>query len=794
MNTFAHLHVYTGYTNPEGVCDIRELVETAKDLGMKALAITDKNVMFGVPDFIRACKRFDFKPIVGCEVTVGTADERYDLVLLCENMTGYKNLVRLISDAWIESDGVSPVVTFDALDTHSEGLIALCARPDGKTNAPFLRGDKEKAKAAALRFRRIFGAENFFIELQSHGLPEENRLLSELAELAKEMGVQTVAANAVHYVYKTDAELQKIRACIALGLTEQEYAGEGLQTDEYYLKSEDEMIKCFYGYEDAVTNAGKIADRCCGDLGLFRDLVSLPPFQTPNGEHAGRYFQEICLTGLKERLGGVIPREYKQRLEEEILYIRKMGYADYFLLIWDAVRYAKSVGIPVGPGRGAAPGCLALYACGVTEVDPVKYGLLFERFMNPERVTIPDIDIDVAPRNGHVLIRYLEEKYGESHVIPVCSLQTDYYSGFTLLEEIGRMLGIAGTLIYDFSDEIGLWKRYFSISAAIKAGETERYRSTHLPDERFDRLIELYNAFSRRADLCLLHLANALDYKIAIFTDEITEMIPLIKNQDGVVMTQYDKTALDWCGALDENILPLNVLGTLDKAIRRIREKEPDFRLDTIDLADKETFDMLRMGKSESVFSFENESMRELLKEAFPSSMADLTALYALYRPGPDDYIQKYLETKRRPETVTYRTSELEPILKETCGIILYQEQVMEILHKLAGYSMAHADLARRAINKKRPDVLKKQRELFVYGSDGKDGLPACDGCLKRGIDKETANAVFDDIEKYCPYAFNKSHAVSYALLAYRTAYLKCHYPEEWEAAVEKNEAAEDDF
>ena len=791
MNKFAHLHVYTGFTNPEGVCDIRLLAEKAKDLGMKALAITDKNVMFGVPDFIQACKRFNLKPIVGCEVTVGTADERYDLVLLCENMTGYKNLVRLVSNAWLQSDGVSPVVTFDALDTHSEGLIALCARPDGKTNAPFLRGDKEKAKAAALRFRRIFGAENFFIELQDHSLPEDNQLQAVLADLAKETGVQTVAANAVCYIDKTDAVLQKIRACIALGLSEQEYAGKGLQTDEYYLKSEEEMIKCFYGYEDAVINAGKIAERCaCPDL--FR-WFSVPLFQTPNGKHAGKYFRELCLNGLKERMGGVIPPEYKKRLEEEILYIRKMGYADYFLLIWDAVQYAKSVGIPVGPGREPAPGCLALYVCGVTEVDPIKHGLSFERFMNPERITTPDIDIDVAPQDRDRLIRYLKEKYGEERVFSVCSLRTGY-SEIHAIQEIGRVLGIEKKQIYDFLDKIGVNRHYFSIVSAIHDGEVAYYRSFHRPDKRLDRLIGLVYDFYRRADYNLLYSVGVHPCKLAILTDETVDLIPLIKNEDGVVMTQYEKTwALERFGALDVDFTPLNVLGTLDAADKCIREKEPDFRLDTIDLADKETFDMLRMGKTESVFSFENESMRELLKEAFPNSMADLAALYSLDRPGMEDIIPDYLAAKLHPETVTYRTPELEPILKETCGVILYQEQVMEILHTLAGYSMGRADLVRRAIAKKiRPDVLELQREIFVYGNDGKDDLPACDGgCLKRGIDEETANAVFDDIEKYCPYAFNKSHAVSYALLAYRTAYLKCHYPEEWNAAIEKTAAAD---
>ena len=714
MSKFAHLHVYTGYTNPEGVCDIRSLVEKAKDLGMKALAITDKNVMFGVPDFIRTCERYNLKPIVGCEITVGTADEHSPLVLLCENMTGYKNLVRLVSDAWLQSDGVTPVVPLQALKKRSDGLIALSAGPEGEIAKALLSGEREKAVRAAVFYRCVFGPDGFYIELQDHGLQKEKELLPLLLELAKDTKLQTVATNAVHYVDKEDAELQKIRACIALGMTEAECAGTGLETDEYYLKHRVEMEYRFHGYEEAVKNAGKIAARCCGDLGLFPDLVSLPPFQTPNGEHAGKYFRELCLNGLKERLSGVIPPEYKQRLEEEILYIRKMGYADYFLLIWDAVQYAKSVGIPVGPGRGPAPGCLALFACGVTEVDPVKHGLHFERFMNPERIALPDIDIDVAPRDRSALVRYLEEKYGEGRVFSVCSLRTGCF------------------------------------------------------------------------EICC--------YKTAILTDESVELIPLIRNEDGVGITQYERSGLERFGALDVNLLPLNVLGTLDTAVKLIREKEPDFRLDAIDLTDKETFDMLCRGDSESVFSFENETMRELLKEASPDSMAALTALYALDRPGADDFIPEFLEAKLHPETVTYRTPELEPILKETCGVILYQEQIMEILHTLAGYSLQGADLARRDVAKKQPKVLQEQRRIFVYGNDGWNGWPECDGCLKRGIDEKIANAMFDDIEKYCCYAFCKAHAVSYTLLVYRTAYLKCHYPEEWETAVKKNEAAEDDF
>ncbi len=788
MNTFAHLHVYTGFTNPEGVCDIRDLVEKARENNMEALAITDKNVMFGVPEFYKACKDAGIKPIIGCEVTVGTADERYALVLLCENMTGYKNLVRLISDAWIESDGVSPVVTFDALDTHSEGLIALCSRPDGKTNAPFLRGDREKAIAAALRFRRIFGAENFFIELQDHGLPEDNQLQAVLADLAKETGVQTVATNAVHYVDKEDAELQKIRACIALGMTEAECAGTGLETDEYYLKHRAEMEYRFHGYEEAVKNTGKIAARCSGDLGLFRDPVSLPPFRTPNGKPAAQYFREICRTGLEERLGRNITPEHRARLEYELDVIEKTEEAkavDYFLMVWDAMQYARSCGVTFGPGKGPAPGSLVLYACGVTEIDPVKYGLSFERFMNPLRITVPYVYLDVAPQDRDRLIRYLSEKLGDGRVVPVCSLRIGYSEYYAILE-IGRVLGMKKKQIYDFLDDFGVNCHYCSIASAIREGELSYYRSFHRPNKQLDRLIGLfYEFYCSRDVLCSV---DAHRCNLAILTDETADLIPLIKTEEGAVLTQYDRNALGMCGALDVDFTPLNVLGTLDAAVKRVREKDPDFRLDAIDLADKETFDMLHMGKIESVFAFESETIQELLEETFPESMADLTALYTLDSPGPEDFIPEYLEAKRHPENVTYRTSALEPILKETCGVILYQEQVMEILHTLAGYSMAHADFARRAIAKRMPEVLKLQRQVFVYGSDGKDGLPACDGCLKRGIDEDVANAVFDDIEKHCPYAFNKSHAVSYALLAYRTAYLKCHYPEEFAAALKKND------
>ncbi len=791
MNTFAHLHVYTGFTNPEGVCDIRSLVKKASDLGMKALAITDKNVMFGVPDFIRACSRYEIKPIVGCEVTVGTADEHSPLVLLCEDMTGYKNLVRLVSDAWLESDSVTPIVTFYELKKHSKGLIALSAGPEGEINALLLRGDRDKAEAAALRYRSIFGAENFFIELQDHGLPEERWLLKGLAELAAQTGAQTVAANAVHYIEQKDADFQKIRACIAQGLTEQEYAGMGLCRDEYYLKSGEEMLDRFYGYEDAVTNAGEIAERCaCPDL--FR-WYSVPPFKTPNGEPAAQYFREICRIGLEERLGWNITPEHRARLGYELDVIEKTEDAkavDYFLMVWDAMQYARSVGIPVGPGKGSAPGSLALYACGITELDPVKYGLSFERFMNPLRITVPYVYLDIAPQYRDRLIQYLREKLGEGRVVPVCSLRTGYSEYYAILE-IGRVLGMEKKQIYDFLDDFGVDFHYCSIASAIREGELSYYRSFHRPNKQLDRLIGLFYEFYCSRDI--LCSVNAHRCNLAILTDETADLIPLIKTEEGAVLTQYDRNALGMCGALDVDFTPLNVLGTLDKAIRCIREKEPDFRLDNIDLADQETFDMLRMGKSESVFSFENESMRELLKEAFPESMADLAALYALDRPGTEDFIQEYLDAKRHSETVTYRTPELEPILKETCGVILYQEQVMEIVRTLAGYSMAHADLTRRAIAKRMPEVLKLQREVFVDGSNGKDGLPACDGCLKRGIDEATANAVFDDIEKYCPFAFCKSHAVSYALLAYRTAYLKCHYPEEWEAAVE-GDADDTDF
>ena len=789
MSKFAHLHVYTGYTNPEGVCDLRELAEKAQALGMEALAITDKNVMFGVPDFIRVCKCYKIKPIVGCEVTVGTEKDHHPIVLLCENMAGYENLVHLVSGAWLRSNGETPIVEFYSLKTHNEGLIALSGGPDSEINALLLSGDKEKAKAAVRWYRRNFGAENFFIELQSHGLPEESWLLSGLAELAKEMGVQTVATNAVHYVEKKDADFQSVRECIALGLTEGEYYGMGLPTDEYYLKSEEEMLDLFYGYEDAVTNAGKIAKRCaCPDL--FR-WFSVPPFETPNGEPAAQFFREICRNGLEERLGWNLLPEHRARLEYELDVIEKSGAVDYFLFVWDTARYAKDNCISFGPGRGAAPGCLALYACGVTEIDPVKHGLIFERFMNPERTTMPDVDIDVATQDRRWLLSDLEKKYkhNREYMASVCCLNRGYSDGHAL-REICEALEIKKEEMYD--------KPVWLATEFVRTAEEEVLRGgvnvsspRSIREKRIHRLSMLCDAFRRNGDLLRSVCRHAC--KIAILTiDETLDLIPLIRDKDGVVMTQYDKTALGWCGVLDMDFTPLDVLGMLDTATEIIQWKEPDFHLDAIDLADKDTFDMLRMGESESVFSFDSENGRNLLEESFPDSMTDLAAIYALDRPGTEDFIPDYLAAKLHPETVTYRTPALEPILKETGGVILYQEQIMEILHTLAGYSMGRADLVRRAIAKRMPEVLKMQREVFVYGSDGKDGLPAYDGCLKRGIEKETANAVFDDIEKYCCYAVCKAHAVPYALLAYRTAYLKCHYPEEWEAAVEKAETTDD--
>ncbi len=785
MEPFAHLHVYTGYTNPEGVCDIRSLVEKAKDLGMNALAITDKNVMFGVPEFYKACKDAGLKPIIGCEITVETLEDNYGLVLLAETETGYKNLVRLVSDVWLESDSVTPVVTFYELKKHSKGLIALSAGPEGEINALLLRGEREKAEAAALLYRRIFGTENFFIELQDHGLPEERWLLKGLAELAAQTGVQTVAANAVHYIEQNDADFQKIRACIAQGLTEQEYAGMELCRDEYYLKSGEEMLDRFYGYEDAVTNAGKIAERCAA-FDLFR-WYSVPRFKTPNGEPAAQYFREICRTGLEERLGWNITPEHRARLEYELDVIEKTEDAkavDYFLMVWDTVQHAKSYGVTFGPGRGSAPGSLALFACGVTDLDPVRYGLCFERFMNPERITVPDVDLDVAPQDWRSILWDLENKYGERRVVSVCHLNQGYSEGHAL-REVSEALGIGKDVLYNQP----VWYAPYYGRTAEEAVLNENVSDTLLSaaqEKRLNRLSELCAEFKRNGKL--LRSVKRNIGKIAILTDETADLVPLIITEDGNVVTQYDEYWLSRCGVMDLDVAPLKALRTLDETGKLIRKKkDPDFLLDGIDRADEKTFIMIYSGETDDVFLLEH-IPDDLLGQAMPSSLEDLSALIALDRPGLEEFLRAYIEAKRNPETVTYRTPELEPILKETCGIIVYQEQVMEILHTLAGYSMARADLARRAIAKRMPEGLKLQREIFVYGGNGWDGLPACDGCLKRGIDEDTANAVFDDIEKYCHYTFNKAHAISYALLSYQTAYLKCHYPEEFAAAFKKND------
>lgn len=537
MEHFAHLHVYTGYTNPDGVCDIRSLVKKASDLGMKALAITDKNVMFGVPEFYKVCINAGIKPIIGCEITVETVGERHSLVLLCETQTGYKNLVRLVSDAWLESDGVTPVVTFSALKKYSNGLIALSAGPEGEINALLLRGDRDKAEAAVQRYIRFFGAENFFIELQDHGLPEERWLLKGLTELAAHTGVQTVATNAVHYIEQKDADFQKIRACIAQGLTEKEYAGMGLCKDEYYLKSGEEMLSLFYGYEDAVTNAGTIADRCAS-FDLFR-WYSVPPFNMPNGEPAAQYLREICRTGLEERLGWNITPEHRARLEYELDVIEKSEAVDYYLMVWDTVRYAKRC-VTFGPGRGSAPGSLALFACGVTELDPVKYGLSFERFMNPLRITVPDVDLDVAPQDWRSILWDLKRKYGEKRVVPVCHLNRGYSEGHAL-REVSEALGIGKDALYDQP----VWCNPYLGSTAEEAvlnGDVSDTFLSPTQEKRLKRLYELCATFKRNG--ALLRSVKRHNCKIVILTDETADLIPLIKTEDGDVVTQYDTGGL----------------------------------------------------------------------------------------------------------------------------------------------------------------------------------------------------------------------------------------------------------
>ncbi len=772
--SFAHLHLHTEYSLLDGACRINDLVKRVKELGQNAVAITDHGVMYGAIHFYKACRKEGIKPIIGCEVYVSPRKhtdkiaeldrENRHLVLLCENETGYRNLMKLDSLAWTEGLYYKPRVDMEMLEKYHEGLIALSACLAGEVPRALVRNNYDEAKKIALRYREIFGANNFFLELQNHGIDEEERITPYLIKLSEECGVPLVATNDCHYINKEDSRLHHVLLCIQTAHTIQDKIPLGFPTDEFYLKSEEEMLSLFP--KEAVENTQKIADRCNVEIEFGK--LKLPRFDVPDNKDHLEYFREECYKGLQQHYGENPEQTLIDRLEYEIATVAKMGYVDYYLIVADYVNYAKSKGIPVGIGRGSGAGSLAAYCMNITGLDPIRYDLLFERFLNPERVSMPDFDVDFCKDRRQEVIDYVIDKYGSDRVAQIAAFGTMAAKG--AVRDVGRALGLPYALCDRVAklipSDLGM-----TIPKALQvSGELQSlYNSNGQVKELIDTAIPLEGTPRHTTT----HAAGV------VITDKpVSDYVPLAKNDD-VIVTQFDMTTLDELGLLKMDFLALRNLTVLNDAQKLVRRKQPDFSVDKIPDNDKKVFELYANADTEGVFQFESAGMKDTLLKLKPENIEDIIAVISLYRPGPMDSIGRYIENRHHPEKITYKHPLLEPILKVTYGCIVYQEQVMQIFRSLAGYSLGRADIVRRAMSKKKKSVMEEERKVFIYGIDGE-----VDGCMKRGVPESVAEEIFAEMESFASYAFNKSHAACYAVLSYQTAYMKCYYPCEYMAAL----------
>lgn len=778
---FAHLHVHTEYSLLDGACRIERLLDKAQEMGQSAVAITDHGVMYGVLDFYKAAKKRGIKPIIGCEVYVAKRT-RFDkvheldsqsrhLVLLCENELGYRNLIAMVSQAWTEGFYNRPRVDIDLLREHSEGLIALSACLAGEIPRALAADDYAAAKEAALRYRDIFGENNFFLELQDHGLDEQRYVNPGIMRLSKETGIPMVVTNDCHYIEKSDSEMHHVLICIQTGKTVEDDDTLEFGSDEFYFKSEQEMRALFPEYPEAADNTAKIAERCNVEFEFGK--TKLPRFDTPDGSENRAFFEKLCFDGLKARYGDAPDQALTERLRYEISVIASMGYVNYYLIVWDFIRYAKSVGIPVGPGRGSGAGSLCAYCIGITNVNPIRYGLIFERFLNAERVSMPDFDIDFSDERRDEIIQYVLDKYGADHVAQIVTFGTMAARG--VLRDVGRAMAIPYNKVDMVAKQVPM-ELHITLDEALKRSES--FRSLVEGDEQVKALVEMSKKLEGMPRHASTHAAGVL------ITDKpVTEYVPLAKNDD-VVVTQFTMTAIEELGLLKMDFLGLRNLSVIDNAQKLIQKQNPGFSIEAIPDNDSDTFKMLAAADSVGVFQFESAGMKRLLSQAEPESIEDLIAIISLYRPGPMQFIPMYVENRRHPERVVYRHEKLRPILEVTYGCIIYQEQVMQIFRDLAGYSLGRADIVRRAMAKKKRDVLEKERQIFIYGQQREDGSYEVEGCINRGVDRAVAEELFKEIESFASYAFNKSHAAAYAVVAYQTAYLKRHYPKEYMASL----------
>ncbi|MFR5133513.1 MAG: DNA polymerase III subunit alpha [Acutalibacter sp.] len=778
---FAHLHVHTEYSLLDGACRMERLLDAAKEMGQTAVAITDHGCMYGVVEFYKAAKKRGIHPILGCEVYVARRTrfdkvheldgENRHLVLLCENETGYHNLLALVSKAWVEGFYSKPRVDLDLLREHHEGLISLSACLAGEIPRALTRGDYEGAREAALRYEGIFGRGNFYLELQDHGMAEQKRINPQLIRLSRETGIPLVATNDCHYIAPEDSRMHRVLLCIQTGRTIEDENAMEFGSEEFYFKSEEEMRALFPDVPEAADNTVKIAQRCQVELEFGK--TKLPAFFTPDGSDNLEFFRRLCQEGLARRYGENPPQEYRDRLEYEIRVISQMGYVNYYLIVWDFIRYARSVGIPVGPGRGSGAGSLAAYCVGITNVDPMRYDLLFERFLNPERVSMPDFDIDFSDERRDEIIGYVVDKYGADHVAQIVTFGTMAARG--ALRDVGRALNIPYNKVDQVAKLVPL-SLGMTLDTAMK--QSKELREKVEADPQVKELWDMARKVEGMPRHASTHAAGV------VITDKpVMDYVPLSKNDDAVV-TQYTMTAIEELGLLKMDFLGLRNLSVIDHAEKLVRRREAGFSIEAAPEDDGAVFHMLSEGHSEGVFQLESPGMKRLLVQAQPACVEDLIAIISLYRPGPMQFIPQYLESRKNPESVHYRHPLLRPILEPTGGCIIYQEQVMQIFRDLAGYSLGRADIVRRAMAKKKHDVLEREREVFLHGQQREDGAWEVDGCLRRGVDQQTALELFKEIESFASYAFNKPHAAGYAVVAYQTAYLKCHYPCEYMAAL----------
>ncbi|MCD8025993.1 MAG: DNA polymerase III subunit alpha [Clostridiales bacterium] len=777
---FTHLHVHTEYSLLDGACRIKRIARSAREKGQTALAITDHGVMYGVIDFYRACKKEGVKPVIGCEVYVAprsrfdktsSYDKYYHMVLLCENNQGYRNLIKMVSKGFTEGFYSKPRIDDELLEEYHEGLICLSACLAGEIPQKLLNGDYEGAKKKALYYRDLFGRDNFFIELQDHGIEEQKRIIPNLIKIADEIGVGIVATNDCHYIEKSDSQMHSILLCIQTNRTVNDNDRMEFQTDEFYLKTEDEMRSLFPTLPQALENTQLIADRC--NVEFEFGVRKLPRFDVPNNENHLDYFRSSCYKGLYEHYGKTPDKSLIERLEYEIDTISKMGFVDYYLIVNDFVQYAKSQNIPVGPGRGSGAGSLCAYCIGITAIDPIKYNLLFERFLNPERVSMPDFDIDFCKERRGEVIDYVVRKHGEDHVAQIISFGTMAARG--AIRDVGRALAIPYATVDTIAKLVPM-EINITIEKALKISPELRKRYNE--DEQIKNLIDIAMSIEGMPRHATMHAAGV------VITDmPVSDYVPLSKNDDNVV-TQFTMTTLEELGLLKMDFLGLRNLTVISDAEKLITHNHPEYNPDGIDENDKKVFEMISRGSTEGVFQFESQGMRNVLTQLKPDSIEDLIAVLSLYRPGPMDSIPTYIDCRHNPSHIRYKHPLLKDILNVTYGCIVYQEQVMQIFRTLAGYSLGRADIVRRAMSKKKHDVMEKERKIFVNGLSDDNGNVVVEGCLRRGVDEKTANLIYDEMESFASYAFNKSHAAAYAAISYKTAWLKCYYPQEYMAAL----------